>query len=220
MVVAFLLPLWIAPFVPTQDGPPLLANALILRDYGTPGTRFHEVYTISWEPIPNWTSVALLAGLSCLVPPLIAEKLLVSLYVCGFAAGYRYFVNSLANSPGWLTLVGFLLAFHRCFWLGFYNFSLSLVLLWITLGYFQRRVAGWSPRHAPVLCLLFLSAYFTHLVGFLFSALACLWLAAWSSPRRLLGLLYVSLALAPAACLALLFFQSADYFSPSGFGAL
>src|SRR5271155_2633478 len=87
---ACLLPVWLFRFLPTQDGPAHLANAVILRDYGTHGSRHHEFFELGLEPFPNWTGHLLLAGLSCLVHPLIAEKLLATVYVVGFAFACRF----------------------------------------------------------------------------------------------------------------------------------
>ena len=40
----------------------------------------------------------LLAGLFHLLPPLLAEKILASVYVLGFVYAYRYFLRSLGRA--------------------------------------------------------------------------------------------------------------------------
>src|SRR5207249_3856255 len=122
-------------YLPTQDGPAHLANALILKDYGSEGTRYHEFYEVHWEPLPNWTGHLMLLGFLHFLPPLAAEKVLVSLYVIGFAWSFRYFLGAMGSACPPLALAGLLFVFQRCFWLGFYNFCLSLIVYWLILGY-------------------------------------------------------------------------------------
>src|SRR5262245_49019596 len=94
ILVLHLLPVWLFTYFPSQDGPSHLANSIVLKDYGKPGTRYHEFYELRWELFPNWTSHMLLAGLMTLAPPLIAEKLLLSIYIIGFAWSFRYFLGA------------------------------------------------------------------------------------------------------------------------------
>src|SRR5436309_2207782 len=74
LVLLHLAPIWSFPYLPTQDGPSHLANAMMLKDYYVPGTRYHELFGPRWETFPNWTSHLLLIGLLYIVPPLAAEK--------------------------------------------------------------------------------------------------------------------------------------------------
>ena len=81
----YLVPVWVYRYVPTQDGPSHLDNAQILKDLGNSVAGYEAYFEIRADPIPNWTSHLLLAGMLYVVPPLLAEKLLVSLYILGFA---------------------------------------------------------------------------------------------------------------------------------------
>jgi hypothetical protein len=219
-VAASLLPFWTFPYVPTQDGPSHLANALILKDYSQPESRFPEFYWINWNPIPNWSGYILLAGLSYLFPPLIAEKLLVTLYSFGFAFTFQYFVGALREPSPWLTLAGFLLAFGSCFWLGFYNYCLSLLFLFVILGYLLRRWNALEGRHVVVLGLLFFGSFLTHLVGFVLAAASCFWIAATLLPRRWQNSVWLIAATLLPAGLALKFLYEARIAGPAGLGKL
>ena len=92
--------------------------------------------------------------------------------------------------------------FNRFFLMGFYGFCLSLVLYWSILGFCLRRRESFRLRDVAVLTVVFLGAYFTHLVGFLLAAASATWLVAMQPRRswRKQGLLAV--ALAPAGWLA------------------
>src|SRR5688572_10617760 len=89
--------IWAFPYVPTQDGPSHVANAVILKDYGKADTRYHEFFDLAPGLYPNWATQGLLLLLMYLVPPLVAEKLLVSFYIIGFTWGYRYLVSAIAG---------------------------------------------------------------------------------------------------------------------------
>lgn len=141
-----------------------------------------------------------------------AEKVAVSLYIIGFAWSFRYFLGGLGRANGYLAAAALLLLFPRCFWLGFYNYCLSMLLLWTILGYVLRR-----PRldavQAAILALLFLACWFTHLVGFLLAVTGSLWLAAARSTPGPRGarLAWITLAALPALLL------TGDYFERTGF---
>jgi hypothetical protein len=211
LTVAYLLPLWTFPYVPTQDGPSHVANAEILKDYGRSSSGLEDIFQIRWELFPNWTSHLLLAALLFVAPPLIAEKLLLSLYVGGFALGFRYFVGGFGERSRALSWLAFLFVYNRCFWLGFYNYCLSLVLVWIIWGYCVRRRGTLSLPQVAVLMVLFVTAYFTHLVGFVLSVVGALGSALLLKPRSLLRPLLVALAALPAVLFAM------DYLDQSRF---
>jgi hypothetical protein len=211
VVVAYLLPVWLFRYVPTQDGPSHVFNALVIKDYHNSAAGYDQVFAIRPDPLPNWTSHLLLAALLHLFPPLTAEKLLVSLYVVGFAGALRFFLGAFGERCRPLSWAGLLFVYNRCFWLGFYNYCLGLVLLWTILGYCLRRREKLPFPQAVVLMILLTAAYFTHLVSFLLAwagaFLAMLQIRHWRTP----GPVLVLLAGLPAACLTL------DYFDRTGF---
>jgi hypothetical protein len=213
LTLAYLIPVWAFHFIPTQDGPSHLANAQILKDYGKSAAGYEQVFELRGDPLPNWTSHALLAALLYLAPPLTAEKILVSLYILGFAGAFRYYLGAFGERCRALSWMGLLFIYNRCFWMGFYNYCLSLVLFWVILGYLLRRRDRLSLAHALVLMALFGVEYFTHLVGFLLAVGSSLAAAVMVRPRRLLAnVILVALAAAPAVCLVMDYFQRTGFF--------
>src|SRR5262249_47677534 len=138
VALAYLLPVWAFHFVPTQDGPAHLYNAQVIKDYGNSAAGYKQYFKIPPNTLPNWTSHLLLAGLLFLFPPLVAEKLLVSLYILGFAGSFRYFLGAFGERCRPLSWAGLLVVYNRCFWMGFYNYCLGLLLFWVVLGYCLR----------------------------------------------------------------------------------
>jgi hypothetical protein len=207
----YVVPIWAFPYIPTQDGPSHLYNAQILKDYDDPAAGYAPFFELRGDPLPNLTSHVLLAALLYVFPPLIAEKVLVSLYVLGFAGGLRYFLGAFGPSCRPLSWAGLLLVYNRCFWMGFYNYCLSLVLFWLILGYVLRRRGTLQLPQAAVLLLLFTLAYFTHLVGFLLALAGALLAVVLVPPRQAIAPILVVVAALPALCLAM------DYFEQTGF---
>ena len=65
--------IWWVPWFVTQDGPAHVYNAQILADSvgGFDRTSpWHDVYTVRWQPIPNWAGPIVLAALVTLAPGL------------------------------------------------------------------------------------------------------------------------------------------------------
>jgi hypothetical protein len=211
LALVSLVPVWAFPFVPTQDGPSHLDNAQVLQRLGTSAAGYEAYFEVRAEPIPNWTSHLLLAALLYVVPPLIAEKLLVSLYVLGFAGSFRYFLGAFGERTRPISWLGLLFVYNRCFWMGFYNYCLSLVLVWLIVGFCIRRRGELRWPHAAGLMGGFALLYFTHLVGFVLALTGALGASILARPRNVLAPLLIGLAATPCCLLTL------DYFTQTGF---
>ncbi len=212
LAAAYVLPIWAFTYVPTQDGPSHLVNAQILKDYADPTAGYAQFFEPRNSLVPNLTSHLLLAALLYVVPALVAEKLLVSLYVLGFAGAFRYFLGAFGDRCRPLSLAGLLFVYQRCLWMGFFNYCLSLVLLWLVLGYCLRRRGTLGLSHAAMLMFLFLAAFFTHLSGFMLAFAGALGATTLVPPRRLLSPILVVLAALPAVCLTLDFFDETGFY--------
>lgn len=213
-VAVSLVPVWAFRFIPTQDGPSHLANAVILKDFTGAGARYPEFFKIAREPLPNWTSHALLAGLMHVFPALAAEKTLVSLYIVGFAAAFRFFLAGFGREGAFLAPIGLLLLFNRCFFLGFYNYCLGLVLYWLILGYCVRKRQSFGITGAAVVAPLLLAAYFTHLVSCLLAIGSALWLVGATGKERVRRLTCAALAAVPACWLIGKYLAANGFFRP------
>ena len=160
MLSPCIVPVWAFTYLPTQDGPCHIDNAQIIKDCGNPEMLYGGFFEVRLEPLPNLTSHLALTALLYVFAPLTAEKVLVSIYVLGFAFAYRFFLGAFGPRCVPLSWVGLLLIYQRCFWMGFYNYCLGLILLWIVLACGPRPIELVAPLY---LTLLFTAAYFTHL---------------------------------------------------------
>lgn len=222
-IVVFLIPLWLFPHFPSQDGPNHLYSANILLRYGTPeGGLYRQFYEISARPDPNWLSHALLAGLLAPAPPAVAEKLLLTLYLILLPLGFRYALRSLRPGAEAMTPLVFPLVYNWMFHIGFYNYVLSLAVMLFALGYWMRHEANPRPRHAAGLAALLLGLFFFHLVSLVMALAACgvltVWLGFYERDARRLGrrLAFTVAAALPAAALAIYFLVRMRRLDPSG----
>ena len=201
--------MWTVRFLPTTDGPTHVYNAGILIELLTGGhdaPRFTEYFELNPRLVPNWTGHALLALLMTVLAPAAAEKLLVSGYILLFLGGLRYLVQSVQPGRGWVAFLGLPLVYHWPLQMGFYNFSYSLALFVIAVGFWWRRRASLTLRGALALHALLVLCYFSHVVSHLLAlaAIGVLWLVGSRSEgwgRRLLRLSM----LAPQLALSLWF---------------
>jgi hypothetical protein len=180
LALLYVLPFWTVHHLPTVDGPCHTYNAWILRQHGNVEKYplFQQYYEINWRPYPNWLSHATMALLMFVVPPLIAEKLLVSAYVLLFLGGAWYLVGAVRPQERWLAFLAFPFAYHQLFQFGFYNFSLSLALFLIVIGFWWRHRARPDLAFAVKINLLLWLCYFSHILSFVLAlaAIGVFWL--------------------------------------------
>jgi hypothetical protein len=170
-----LVPLWIVPYLPTQDGPIHLSIANVLLHYRDPATPvFKEYFLPSLIPHPNWTVYLILIPLLAVFPPTIAEKVLLSSYAILLPLSFLYFLRGVRKGPVDPPLLILPFVFNYTLLVGFYNFSISLVLCFFLLGYWFRNVRTMSPPRLIVLSLLGVLLYMSHIFSFVIALMTIL----------------------------------------------
>ncbi len=217
LILLHLLPIWLVPFVSTQDGPAHLSMAHALREIGEPGGGWlGETFQPNREAIPNRFVFTLLADVLGFLPLPLAEQVLLSAYVILLPLAARYALRSIRPQSGFLAVLMFPFTYNLLLNLGFYNFCFSLAAFLFALGFWLRHGGRLGILRTLALTLLVLWTYFCHPVtlGVLVGTL--LTLASWRTLLdlrkgkgfRSLGWLAGPLvASAPAVILLLSFFQ-------------
>jgi hypothetical protein len=181
LALLYIFPFWTVRYLPTIDGACHTYNAWILRQSGNVEEYplFHQYYEVNWQPYPNWVSQGTMALLMFVVPPLVAEKLLVSGCILLFLGGAWYLVGAVKPGERWLAFLAFPFAYHQLFQNGFYNFSISLGLFLFILGCWWRNRASPTLAFAVKINLLLWACYFSHILSFTLAlaAIGILWLA-------------------------------------------
>ena len=163
LMVIHLLPVWGFKYFPTQDGASHIYNAYVVKEYHNhENYRLREVYKLNPTLFPNWTSHALLALLLYIFPPLVCEKIVLTLCIGLLPLSLFYFLNGIAKKNIVFGLVGFLYAYNYLLHMGFYNFVLSMSLFFFTFGYWWRVKDNLRVTNMVVLYILLLATYFTH----------------------------------------------------------
>jgi hypothetical protein len=99
------------------------------------------------------------------LPPLVAEKVLLTGYVVLLPLAARYALEGVRAGAGWLAVLTFPLVHSFPYHMGFYNFCYSLGVFFLVVGYWLRHCDRFGPRQALALAALVLLLYFCHLVA-------------------------------------------------------
>ena len=177
MVLLYILPIWLFKYFPSQDGPCHIYNSFILRHYNNPEYEFSEIYGIRKSLIPNWASSAIMMLLMYLVPPLIAEKILLTGYIILMAGSMLYLLNVAERGRTPLVFLGFPFIYYRLLLIGFYNYSLSVAMFILCLGYWWKHFDSFNVKNTIVLGFLLILLYFCHPVGIVVALLSIAGLA-------------------------------------------
>ncbi len=180
----YILPIWVFKYFPSQDGPCHIYNSFILRHYNDPDYVFNEFYEIRRSPIPNWTSHASMMLLMYLVPPQMAEKILLTAYIVLMALSMLYLVNAVEAGRTRLAFIGFPFTYNYLLLMGFYNFSLSVALFMLSLGYWWKHFEAFSVRNMILLGSIFVLLYFCHPVSLVLALLSIAVMAVLSLAPR------------------------------------
>lgn len=172
LLMVYILPIWVFKYFPSQDGPCHIYNSFILKHYNDPAYRFDEFYEIRKSPIPNLVSHIIMMILMYLVPPLMAEKLLLTGYVVLMAMSMLYLVNGVERDRTPLVFISFPFIYNYLLLMGFYNYSLSVAMLMLAIGYWWRHYGTFSVINMVVLSLLLVVLYFCHLVSLVLALLS------------------------------------------------
>ena len=175
-----LLPIWRVQFVPTVDGPSHVYNAVVLRELASDTPELARVFFADLRPHPNWLTHLLLTAGVTVLPPVVAEKLVVSAIVLLFLAGCWILAGAVNRDSRVHAFLAMPLAYHLLFQMGFYNYSLGVALVPFALASWWRRreTASWKSIAITAAWLVLL--YFAHVVPAVIAALflAILWLVS------------------------------------------
>ena len=163
LLVVHLLPVWGFKYFPTQDGASHIYNSYVVKEYHKhENYRLREVYDLNATIFPNWTSHALLAMLLYVFPPLICEKIVLTLCIGLLPFSLLYFLTGVQKRNTVFALLGFLYAYNYLLHMGFYNFVLSMSLFFFTLGYWWRVKEKLRLLNMVVIYGLLAATYLTH----------------------------------------------------------
>jgi hypothetical protein len=104
----------------------------------------------------------ILAALLKFTGPLLAEKLLLTIYTVLLFMSFRYLLEALTPCVDYFSCFAGILAANHFVYMGFWNFSYSVCLLLFTVGYYVRQQQRWTVQSLTMLSIGGLSVYLTH----------------------------------------------------------
>ena len=168
-----LLPIALFKFLPTLDGPSHLHNANLIKNLFLQDSDFlHKFYELNTEFIPNWSGHFMLAILCSVLPAWIADKVIIAAYLVLLPVSFRWFVKSINPENYLLYFLIFPFCYSFTFFLGFYNFSFALILLFVILAYWNKTQIKPTWVNILTFFLLFTTLYFSHVFVFLIAIMA------------------------------------------------
>ena len=187
MLVLHLLPVWGFKYFPTQDGLSHIYNSYVVKEYHKhENYRLREVYELNATVFPNWTSHALLVVLLYVFPPLVCEKIVLTLCIGLLPLSLFYFLNGIAKRNIVFGLLGFMYAYNYLLHMGFYNFVLSMSLFFFTMGYWWRVKDKLRLPNIVVIYILLLVTYLTHYHSYALLVMSLTFFALFSSGYEIL----------------------------------
>lgn len=162
LVILNLLPIWVFPFVPSQDGPAHLDSAIALRALASGDAFFHEYYDAYWRIASNQIYLLLLVGLGSFFPMLIAEKLILSLYVIMLPVAMLFAIRQLRTGNLHAVFLAFPLIYSYIFQLGFYNYCLGLIFFLFAIGLYVNFTRIPTIKNSLILSIALFITYFLH----------------------------------------------------------
>lgn len=163
LLIVHLAPIWICKYFPTQDGPSHIYNSYVLKNHHKQENyKIREIYKLNLTLFPNWTSHASMALLMYVFPPLVCEKILLTLCISLTPLSLFYFLDAVDRGKMLFGLLGFIYAFSYLLHMGFYNFALSVPMFFFTLGYWWKYRWEMGPARLGVFYILLLITYFSH----------------------------------------------------------
>jgi len=184
-----LIPIWATNHFPSQNGPWFLLPTHMFKEYGDSRWDYAQYYVRNWHPIPHMLHDSAVGLVSCVAPLLIAEKIVLSLYVVLLPASVFYLLGVVAPEKRHLAYLSFLMVYSYPFLRGYHDFTLSIPLFFFALGYWLRHRDHPGIRHRFVLPVLGAFVYLAHLFTFALLAGTVAWIGLFETrrPAKALG---------------------------------
>jgi hypothetical protein len=152
-----------------MDGPCHLYNSNIINNLiKFNSSVINDFFVLNKEILPNWTSYFVLALFNIFLPAWVAEKILLIFYLLGIAISFRLLIKQLCPENANLSIFIIPFAYSFLFHVGFYNYCLSFIFLFLTLYYWLRNYEVKKAFKYVFLFILITLTYLSALLTFFF----------------------------------------------------
>jgi hypothetical protein len=208
LVIFCCAPIWSVQYFINQDGSAHLYSSFIMLELLKGNTVFGEVFAFNSISIPNSSGHWLMVLLLNFFSPFFVTKILVTLTFAGFIVVIGWLRLKTVGIEGLKTslLFGAAIGFNWLWLCGFYNFLIGVCCFVFAAGLFFSWREKMNLRRAAFFSLLFLLAYFSHIVSFAILA-GSLFLLAFSGSKANIkrNLIWIAAALLPTLPLIIIY---------------
>jgi hypothetical protein len=167
VTIVNLVPVLSVEYFLTLDGPAHLYNSNLINILLTGKSELVSQYLMfNEQPVPNWTGHLILSMFNAVLPGIAAEKIFLCLYVAGLPLAFRAFVKKISPGNCLLSYLIFPFTYSFILYLGFYNFLIGVLFMFITLTYWLRNSDRLNVLRFVILFLLITATYFSHIYAF------------------------------------------------------
>jgi hypothetical protein len=166
LAIIVVTPVWVVDYPPLVDYPNHLARGYILSHFGE--SNFRDYLEIDNRPIPNLAVDFFLIAAKPFCDVRRGGKLFLTLTLWLVLFGWHLLGSAIHGKPTWLALGGALAVYHSMFLYGFVNFSFCLGMYLVTIAAWLSWRGRWNWWRVPVVVLLALGCYFSHLAALIF----------------------------------------------------
>lgn len=170
----------------TFDGPAHLYNSNLLNQI-IAGNDINLAVTVNSILVPNWSGHFLLAIFQFFIDPVWSEQLLLCLIILLTNISFRRLIIALEGNV-WASWLFFPFVTSFIFFMGFYNLSIGVLLMFFFLEQFILTLKSNDVKHKQhfFLAILFIAIYFSHLFIFLYTGLTSILIILYYSKKELI----------------------------------
>lgn len=160
--------LFVAKHFPTLDGPAHLYNSTIIKDlFLNNNSIYTDFFALNSQFPPNVLSHFILIIFKLFLSSSLAEKALVLLHLVFTPIFFRAIIKEYNPSQLWLSYLIFPLTHFSLLYMGFYNFTLGILLTFICLRLYLAHENTINFKKILLLFICLSLLYFSHIFVFL-----------------------------------------------------
>ncbi len=208
LIIFCCLPIWSVEYFINQDGSAHLYSSFLMLELLKGNPIVSEIYAFNSISVPNSSGHWLMVLLLNFFSSFIVTKIIVTLTFAGFIASVGWLRLKTVGNEGLKTslLFGAAIGFNWLWFVGFYNFLIGVCCFVFTVGLFFSWREKMNLWRTIILSLVFLLAYFSHIVSFAILAGSILMLTFSSSkPNIKRNFICVLAALLPILPLVIIY---------------
>lgn len=198
---------WCLPYFPTQDGPSHIYNLVILHDLLNGGKEWGSFFSYQLRAVPNLGFNLLAYPLLYFFPPLVVEKIFISIYIVLMGVSVPFFLRTFDKSSLPFAYFVFPVIFNFTLLMGFYSYVVAVPFFLLAFSF------AWGIRKSSTACkfvyfnLVGFIIFYFHLIPFVFFMLSLITIALVESTdykKKINNLLKLLIIIIP--CILNLFF--------------